>query len=100
MVRMLEILFYIDDIVDLYKLLSKKLFENPKYSSEVFNAGTNKPHKIKDILKKIYMFKNMESEYNKIIYKAKNNKTSGEISIQFMDHKKLKIILGGNQKYR
>ena len=90
---------YIDDIVDLYKLLSKKLFENPKkYSSEVFNAGTNKPHKIKDILKKIYLFKNMKSEYNKIIYKAKNNKTSGEISIQFMDHKKLKNNFGWKPK--
>ena len=49
---------YIDDIVDVYKLLSKKLYLNPKkYSGEVFNAGTNTPHKTKNILKKIFLYK-------------------------------------------
>ena len=40
----------------------------------------------------------MKSEYKEIISKAKKNRTSGEISIQFMDHKKLKKKFGWKPK--
>ena len=44
---------YIEDIVELYKILAKNLFENPKkFSGQVFNAGTNIKHKTEDIIKK------------------------------------------------
>ena len=36
----------------------KKLYSNPKrYSGEEFNAGTNIPHKTKNILKKIFLYR-------------------------------------------
>ena len=90
---------YIDDIVDLYKLLSKNLFLKPKkYNAEVFNAGTNTPHKIKDVLKKLFFYKNKKKEYFELIKKAKKNKTTGEISVQFMDYKKLKKFFNWNPK--
>ena len=48
---------YIDDIIELYKLLSKNLYLNPKkFSGQVFNAGTNIKHKIKDILEQIFLY--------------------------------------------
>ena len=81
---------YIDDIVDLYKLLSKNLYLNPKkYSGEIFNAGTNIQHKIKDIIEKIFIYAKKRKEL-KIIFKEMNkNKTEGEISAQYMDYEKL-----------
>ncbi len=81
---------YIDDIVDLYKLLSKNLYLNPKkYSGEIFNAGTNIQHKIKDIIEKIFIYAKKRKEL-KIIFKEMNkNTTKGEISAQYMDYEKL-----------
>ena len=86
---------YIDDIVDVYKLLSKKLYLNPKkYSGEVFNAGTNTPHKTKEIIKKIFLYKGKIKEFKKVTVDMKKNKTTGELSIQYMDFKKLKKYFG------
>ena len=90
---------YIDDIVDVYKLLSKKLYLNPKkYSGEVFNAGTNTPHKTKNILKKIFLYKKKIKELKQITKNMKKNKTSGELSVQYMDFEKLKKYFGWKPK--
>jgi len=81
---------HIDDIVNVYKLLSERLYRFPKkYSGEVFNAGTNSPIKIKDMVKSIYLYRNKSNLFKKIVKNIKNNKTPGEISVQFMDYKKL-----------
>ena len=81
---------HIDDIVHVYKLLSEKLYMSPaKYSGEIFNAGTNSPKKIKDVVKQIYLFKKKFKEYKSIVKNIKKNRTQGEISVQFMDYKKL-----------
>ena len=54
--EMIRDFVYIDDIVNLYKLLSEKLYNNPKkLSGNVFNAGTNEKHKIKEIIKAIFL---------------------------------------------
>ena len=46
---------YVDDVVELYLLIAKNLFVYPnKIKGEVFNAGTLKPLKVKDIIKKIF----------------------------------------------
>jgi len=90
---------YIDDIVDVYKLLSKQLYIDPKkYSGEIFNAGTNTPHKTKEILKKIFLYKGKIKEFKKITNNMKKNKTSGELSIQYMDYKKLYDYFGWKPK--
>tara|TARA_B110000483_G_C18160547_1_gene529141 strand:+ start:328 stop:1353 length:1026 start_codon:yes stop_codon:yes gene_type:complete len=81
---------HVDDIVDVYKLLAENLYLFPKkYSGEVFNAGTNSPKKIKDVVKAIYYYKNKYTEFKKTIKNIKKNKTTGEISVQFMDFKRL-----------
>ena len=81
---------HIDDIVDIYKILSEKLYTSPaKYSGEIFNAGTNSPKKIKDVVKTIYLHKKKLQKYKAVVRGIKKNKSIGEISIQFMDYKKL-----------
>ena len=92
---------YIDDIVELYKLLSKNLYLFPKkYSGEVFNAGTNVKHKTKDIVKKIFTYTNNEKKLKKIFRSIKNNKTTGELSVQYMDYKKLNKFFGWKPKHK
>ena len=90
---------HIEDIIEVYKLLSQKLYLNPeKYRGEIFNAGTNIPHKTKDILKAIFKYKKKEKELRQIIGKMKNNKTAGEISVQHMDYEKLFKYFGWKPK--
>ncbi len=91
---------YIKDIVELYKLLAKNLYLNPnKYSGEIFNAGTNVKHKIKDVVKKIFIYTNRKNQLKKLFKKIRNNKTKGELSVQFMDYKKLNLFFGWKPKY-
>lgn len=92
---------YIDDIVDLYKLLSFNLYNNPKkYSGEVFNAGTNIKHKIKDIVSYIYVFAKKRKKLNQLLKSIKNNKTKGELSVQYMDYEKLYFHFKWKPKYK
>ena len=91
---------YVKDVVDLYILIAKKLFIKPnKIKGQIFNAGSNKPMKIKDIIKIIFIHANKKKEYLKIINKFKNKKTIGEIDYQYMDHKKVKKYFGWSPKY-
>jgi CDP-glucose 4,6-dehydratase len=91
---------YIKDIVDIYKLLATKLFLNPiKYRGEVFNAGTNKPHKIKDIVSIVYEYKNEKKLLERTLKNIKKNKTKGEISVQYMNYKKLNKYFKWKPKY-
>ena len=90
---------HIDDIVDIYKLLSKNIYLNPKkYTGEVFNAGTNIPHKTKDILSKIFLHGKKNKELKKILQSMKKNRTSGELSVQYMNYKKLNKHFGWKPK--
>ena len=92
---------YIDDIVELYKLLSMNLYLKPKkFSGQVFNVGTNKKHQVKDILNKIYSFANKKKELRSLNKQMLKRKTSGEISIQFMDFKKVNKYLNWKPKHQ
>ena len=72
--EMIRDFVYIDDIVNLYKLLSEKLYNNPKkLSGNVFNAGTNEKHKIKEIIKAIFLHAKKEKEL-KILFKKHKKK--------------------------
>ena len=92
---------YIDDIVNLYKLLAENLYKNPKkFSGEVFNAGTNIRHKIKDIIKEIFTYGKKNKELKEIFIKMHKNKTSGELVAQYMDYEKLNNYLGWKPKFK
>ena len=90
---------HIEDIIDVYKLLSEKLYLNPnKYRGEIFNAGTNSPQKTKDILITIYKYKKKDKELRIILNSIKDNKTAGELSVQHMDYEKLFKYFGWKPK--
>ena len=92
---------YINDIVDLYKMLAKNLYEEPKkFSGQVFNAGTNIRHKIKDILKEVFTYAKKKKELNNIFIKMHKNKTTGELTAQYMDYEKLNTYLGWKPKFK
>ena len=91
---------YIDDIVELYKLLSENLYNNPKkFSGQIFNAGTNIKHKIKDVIEKIFTYGKKKKELKEAFKMMHKKRTQGEISIQFMDYEKLNDYLGWQPKY-
>jgi len=86
---------YVSDVSKLYLLIAKKLFLKPnKIKGEIFNAGTNNPHKVKDIIKNIFEIQNKHTQYKKIDKIFKNKKTSGEIDFQYMDYKKVYKFFG------
>ena len=99
--RAIRDFIYIEDIVDLYKILAKNLYKNPKkFSGQVFNAGTNIKHKTKDIIKEIFLYKKKKKALEVIFKGMSKNKTIGEISYQYMNYKKLKLYLGWKPKYK
>ena len=92
---------YISDIVDLYQLLAKNLYLNSKkFSGHVFNVGTNKKYKVKYVIQKIYDFADKKKDFKKISKQMLKRKTSGEISIQYMDYKKAYKFLKWKPKYK
>jgi len=80
---------YVKDVIELYSILATNLSKDKSLSGEVFNAGTNKPHYVKDIVKTIYHKLNENVKYQAIEKKFKNNKTTGEIYYQYMNYDKL-----------
>ena len=64
------------------------------------NAGTNVKHQIKNIIEKIFIYKNKKKELKTILNKMHKNKTKGEILVQFMDYKKLNLFLKWKPKYK
>ena len=91
---------YVKDIVDVYLLISFKLFKNPELKGEVFNAGNNKPKTIKSIIKEIYNYKNQKTKLREILKIMKNKKTVGEIKYQYMDYSKLYKYFKWKPKYK
>lgn len=85
---------YVDDVVDLYMLFAEKLFHNKNLRGEIFNAGTNKPKRVKEIVEKIYAILNRESEYRRIEDMWANRQTTGEIDNQYMNYDKLNRYFG------
>ena len=70
-----------------------------KLRGEIFNAGTNNPYKIKDIVKTVYRLEKEHNLLKKTLKKISKNKTSGEILIQYMDYVKLKNFFNWKPKY-
>ena len=64
------------------------------FSVQIFNAGSNTPKTVKEILENNYTINGDIDEYHNILQKMKNKKTVGEIYCQFVDYKKVKDYFG------
>ena len=80
---------FVEDVCELYQVIAIKLSENKNYNGEIFNAGTNKPISIKDLIIRIFSIIGEEKDLKKIIEKMKNKKSFGEIDCQYMDYNKV-----------
>ena len=80
---------YVEDVAEIYEILSRKLSQNKKLSRHIFNAGTNEKFKVVDIIKKIYMKNRNKKDLKKILTKLPQKKTEGEIKNQLMNFDKL-----------
>ncbi len=92
---MMRDFLYIEDVVDLYIQIAESLSKDKKtLSGQIFNAGSNDPKTVKQILEKVFTTTGDVGEYNRILEDMKNKKTVGEIDCQFMDHEKVEKCFG------
>jgi len=86
---------YVEDVSELYMLIGELLNNDPdKLTGEIFNAGTNVPHSVKDVLEIIFSQIGNSIELEEVISLMKDKKTSGEIETQFMDFEKANKFTG------
>jgi CDP-glucose 4,6-dehydratase len=85
---------FIDDVIHLYMLFAEKLATNKDLRGEIFNAGTNKPKRVKEIVKQIYSNLKKKKEYLQIDAIWSKHKTLGEIDCQYMNYDKLNSFFG------
>ena len=91
---------YIEDVVDLYLSIAESMSNNrDKFSGQIFNAGSNSPKTVKEVLKNIFTYTNKLNEYNDILLEMKNKNTTGEINCQFMDYKKAYDYFGWSPQH-
>jgi len=91
---------YVEDVVELYINISEDLSNDKKtFSGQIFNAGTNNPKTVKQILEKVFTNLDANNEYMRILEDMKNKKTVGEIDCQFMDHEKVENYFGWKPKH-
>jgi len=92
---MMRDFLYIKDVVELYISIAEFLANNTKkISGQIFNAGSNSPKTVKEILECIFTIIGDMDEYNNVLQKMKNKKTVGEIDCQFMDYEKVQDYFG------
>ncbi len=85
---------FVDDAVQLYTLLAERLAKNSDLRGEVFNAGTNDPHSVQEVVRKVFELTEQEEKYAKIEKLWANKKTTGEIDCQYMTFDKVNKLCG------
>jgi CDP-glucose 4,6-dehydratase len=90
---------YVEDVIDLYMLIAIELKKDPvKIKGQIFNAGTNSPISMRELLKIIYSLIDNMGEYERILKLMKDNITVGEINCQYMDFEKANKFFGWSPK--
>lgn len=90
---------FVDDVVELYRVLAEGLTANPTLRGEVFNAGSNCPKTVREIIKKVFAITNSLDAYAAIEAQFSEKQMCGEINCQFMDHEKVSRLFDWVPKY-
>jgi CDP-glucose 4,6-dehydratase len=91
---------YVDDVADLYMTITENLAKSPeKYRGEIFNAGTNAPLSVREVIEKIYNQLDNKKELEIVIEAMKGKRTTGEIDCQYMDYDKVNKFFGWSPKH-
>jgi CDP-glucose 4,6-dehydratase len=85
---------YVDDVIRLYSVMAENMARNPELSGEVFNAGTNDPKSVREIVEKVFLISNQPDKYAEIESQWADKKTIGEIDCQYMTFDKVNRYFG------
>lgn len=86
---------YVEDVAELYMQIGELLANEPnRLAGEIFNAGTNTAHSVRQILEAIFLKLGKTGDLEEIIKLMENKKTTGEIEVQFMDFEKVNRFTG------
>jgi len=87
---------FVEDIVDIYFVLAKRLLDKKIDFGEAFNFGVNKPISVIEIVKKIIKISGNAALVPEILGKGK---IKGEIDRQYLSSVKARRILGWKPEY-
>ncbi len=91
---------YIEDVVGLYLLIGEALAQDPqKISGQVFNAGTNSPISVREVLKLIYSVAGNKKDFAQVSAAMRRRRTTGEIDCQYMDFEKVNKYFGWKPRH-
>ena len=81
---------FVEDVVDLYLRIGEYLARKPEaIRGHVYNAGTNTPKSVREVLETIYRLTAREEAFRNILELMKGKETVGEIDCQYMDFEKV-----------
>ena len=89
---------FAQDAAEVYLIIAEALSRDRKLSGQIFNAGTNQPKAVVDIVRMVYEIAGAPSKYKKVEKAFRGRKTTGEIDIQFMNFDKLNEFFGWKPK--
>lgn len=74
------------DVARLYSMIAETAVHDPeRYRGAIYNAGTNEPRTVREVIEMIFRNCDNEAALHEIVDAMKHAKTSGEISVQYMD---------------
>ena len=85
---------YVGDVVELYAIIAEALAGNPRLAGEVFNAGTNRPRSVREVVQKVFEVTMKLDKYSEIEKLWAHRKTVGEIDCQYMTFDKVEKFFG------
>lgn len=78
---------FVGDVVDLYLRIGEHLARDAATQrGRVYNAGTNQPRAVRDVLETVYRLTRREREFGAVLDMMKGRETVGEIECQYMDY--------------
>lgn len=86
---------FIEDVVELYLLIGERLAKDPAaLRGNIYNAGTNTPRSVREILETIYNLTGQTEAFINILEMMKGKETVGEIDCQYMGFEKVNQHFG------
>ena len=87
---MIRDFIFVEDVVNLYIRIAEAIEKDTgNIAGEIFNAGTNSPISVREVLQTIYTLAGNEKDYKEVLSLMKGEKTTGEIDCQYMDFEKV-----------
>ena len=91
---------FAEDVADLYLRIAESLSKNnSNLYGEVFNAGTNSPISMKEVITKIFTVMNKPEDLDLVLNAMNGKKTKGEIDTQYMDYEKVNKFFDWSPKH-